>query len=134
MAGAPDDLRAKGVGPAPLDLPHRGGTRVQVGTPIHVGGEKPWMCAVKLMGPSRELTKGADLEEEPTQTLLLRTGRGASPEEAQRNALAQLTHVYGHPGEPAPQAVILQKQTDPPPPPAVPRRSWLQRLVGLFWR
>ena len=115
-----------------MDLPHRDGTRVMVGTPIHVGGEKPWMCAVQLMGKKKTLPRGA-LEEELTQTLLLRTGRGGSPEEAQRAALAELKHFYGSPNEPIPQPLILHKQAEPPPPPAVaPKRGLLGWLAGLF--
>src|SRR5512140_2270245 len=61
---------------------HRGGARVEVGDPIKVGGARPWMCAVKLVGHKRDdLPDGS----EPTQTLLVRTGRGETPEEAQRD-------------------------------------------------
>src|SRR5580693_2271936 len=67
---------------------HRGGTRVEVGEPIRVGGVKPWMCAVKLVGQKRD---DPEPEVEPTQTLLVRTGRGDTPEEAQREAMANLT-------------------------------------------
>ncbi|HEY8039399.1 MAG TPA: hypothetical protein VIF15_06375 [Polyangiaceae bacterium] len=114
---------------------HRGGARVEVGEPINVGGERPWMCAVKLVGRKREPSDDA----EPTQTLLIRTGRGATPEDARRDALAQLTLVYGSPVEPAPSPVISQKPSDPPPPPdpattspTVPARprGWLSRLVS----
>ncbi len=133
MAEATDDPPATGSAPAPLDLPHRADTRVQVGTPIHVGGERPWLCAVKLMGRRRE-TNGRD--EEPTQTLFLRTARGTSPEEAQRAALALMTHVVGRPGEPVPEPIIQQKPSDPPPPAdrARSRQSWMQRLARLFSR
>ena len=89
---------------------HRGGTRIEVGDPIKVGGAKPWMCAVKLVGQKRD-----DTESEPTQTLLVRTGRGESPEEAQREAISQLTLVYGSPVEPPPSPIISQKPSDPPP-------------------
>lgn len=111
-------------------VPHRGGTRVEVSEPIHCGGQNPWLCAVKLVG-----RKGPDvdvLDAEPTQTLLVRTGRGATAEEAQRNALSQLTLVYGSPVEPAPSATIMQKKTDPPPaPPEPPKRpSIFARMFG----
>jgi hypothetical protein len=120
-----------------MDLPHRDGTRVMVGTPIHVGGEKPWMCAVKLMGKKKALPRGEALEEELTQTLLLRTARGVSPEEAQRAALAELKHFYGSPNEPIPQPLILHKQSEEPaprPPAAAvaPKRGLLGWLAGLF--
>jgi hypothetical protein len=104
----------------PFFVPHRGGTRVEVSEPIHCGGEKPWLCAVKLVG-----RKGpdVDVDVEATQTLLVRTGRGATPEEAQRNALSQLTLVYGSPVEPAPSTTIRHKITDPPP--ELPKRPSL---------
>jgi hypothetical protein len=140
MAEAPEDgpkdggaTRGMGALVKPMDLPHRDGTRVMVGTPIHVGGEKPWMCAVKLMGKKKTPTRGAALEEELTQTLLLRTGRGGSPEEAQRAALAELKHFYGSPNEPIPQPRIVDKTAEPPPPPPVaPKRGLLGWLAGLF--
>jgi hypothetical protein len=125
-------------------VPHRGGTRVEVGEPINVGGDRPWMCAVKLVGRKRDLPEDPDIPE-PTQTLLVRTGRGASAEDARRDALAQLTLVYGSPVEPPPAPVIVQKPSDPPPPPGplaadiptVPsqrglgdRRGWFARLVA----
>jgi hypothetical protein len=92
------------------------------------------MCAVKLVGKKRDPSDDA----EPTQTLLVRTGRGASAEDARRDALAQLTLVYGSPVEPPPAPVIVQKPSDPPPPgnrivpqrdSAAPRRSWFARLM-----
>ncbi len=96
-----------------FSVQHRGNTRVEVSEPIHTGGTNPWMCAVKLVGH-----KHADTEPEPdaeaTQTLLVRTGRGATPEEAQRNAMAQLTLVYGSPVDPPPSPMISQMKTDPP--------------------
>lgn len=119
---------------------HRGGARVEVGEPIRVGGDRPWMCAVKLVGRKRDEPE----DPEPTQTLLVRTGRGATAEDARRDALAQLTLVYGSPVEPPPSTLILQKPSDPPEtlrvdPAAVrrvpaaeagsSRRSWLERLV-----
>jgi hypothetical protein len=127
-------------------VPHRGGTRVEVGEPIHVGGERPWLCAVKLLGrdrtsiplPVEDLTA-----PEPTQTLLVRTGRGSTPEEAQRDAMAQLTLVYGSPVEPPPAPKITQKKTDPPPPmeddeiveepPKPKKKSFFARLFS-FWK
>jgi hypothetical protein len=56
-----------------------------------------------------------DVEGDPTQTLLVRTGRGSTPAEAQRHAMAQLTLVYGTPVGPPPMALITQKPSDPPP-------------------
>lgn len=148
MASGPDDDRSKrdreGDAAHPHEedgksrtgrfhVPHRGGTHVEVGEPILVGGERPWMCAVKLVGKKRDPSE----DPEPTQTLLVRTGRGATAEDARRDALAQLTLVYGSPVEPPPAPVILQKPSDPPPsgdPPAAlgpagARRSWFTRLM-----
>jgi hypothetical protein len=133
MAGLPEDGR-KGSAErlTPVDLPHREGTRVHISTPVLVGGEKPWMCAVKLLGHKRTVIPGEDPEDEPTQTLLLRTGRGVSPEEAQRDALAQITHVYGRPTEPVPEPVIQLKLSTPPPPEPGRRRGWLARVASFF--
>ncbi|HEY3822117.1 MAG TPA: hypothetical protein VGL81_33360 [Polyangiaceae bacterium] len=121
---------------------HRGGAHVEVGEAIHVGGERPWMCAVKLVGKKRDVSD----EDEPTQTLLVRTGRGATAEDARREALSQLTLVYGSPVEPPPSPIISQKPSDPPPSsnpgrptsrntPTVPppggaqTKSWFTRMI-----
>jgi hypothetical protein len=93
---------------------HRGGARIEVGEPIKVGGPKPWMCAVKLVGHKRD--EATEKEPEPTQTLLVRTGRGATPEEAQREALANLTLVYGSPVGPPPKPTIDVKPSQRPLP------------------
>jgi hypothetical protein len=108
---------------------HRGGTRVEVGEPIKVGGSKPWMCAVKLVGQKRD--DGEPEQPEPTQTLLVRTGRGFTPEEAQREAIANLTLVYGSPISPPPHTTISMKSERPPPEP--PRRpSFIDMLKEVF--
>ena len=120
----------------PFSIQHRGGARVEVSEPIHTGGTNPWMCAVKLVGH-----KGPEPDSNATQTLLVRTGRGATPAEAQRNAMAQLTLVYGSPVDPPPSPMISNKKTDPPSAPKVeaakpggeepPKRpSFMQRLFG----
>ena len=111
-------------------LPHRGGTRVEVGEPILLGGPKPWMCAVKLVGQKRDDEPDTDA----TQTLLVRTGRGATPEEAQREAMSQLTLVYGSPVGPPPSPIISHKLSDPPPPAPKPkpRPSFFEMLKGIF--
>lgn len=88
-----------------FQVPHRGGMRVEVGEPVFVGGEKPWLCAVKLIGKEEP-------DAEATQTLYVRAGRGATPEEAQRNAMAQLSLVVGSPVGPAPEPTIKSK-SDP---------------------
>jgi hypothetical protein len=119
-------------------VPHRGGTRVEVGEPIRVGGDRPWMCAVKLVGRKRDPTE----DPEPTQTLLVRTGRGVTAEDARRDALAQLTLVYGSPVEPPPAPIISQKPSDPPPsqsatptvPPSSPRKDASTKPVGWWAR
>jgi hypothetical protein len=114
---------------------HRGGARVEVGDPIRVGGSRPWMCAVKLVGHKRDdMPDGA----EPTQTLLVRTGRGETPEEAQRDALANLSHVYGSPVGPPPVPRIEVKPSHPPPEPPrasqppPSRPSLFEMLKGVF--
>ena len=111
-------------------LPHRGGTRVEVGEPILLGGPRPWMCAVKLVGQKRD----DEPDQDSTQTLLVRTGRGVTPEEAQREAMAQLTLVYGSPVGPPPAPIISHKLSEPPPPPpkSAPRQSFVAMLKGLF--
>ena len=119
-------------------VPHRGGTRVEVGEPIRVGGDRPWMCAVKLVGRKRDPTE----DPEPTQTLLVRTGRGETAEDARREALSQLTLVYGSPVEPPPSPIISQKPSDPPPtpsqtptvPPSAPRANASTKPVGWWAR
>ncbi len=117
---------------------HRGGTRVEVGEPVKVGGDRPWMCAVKLVGQKRDVPEDPE-HPEPTQTLLVRTGRGVTPDDARRDALSQLTLVYGSPVEPPPAPIISQKPSDPPPPAAEPPqqagagkpKGWLTRLFEL---
>lgn len=111
-------------------LPHRHGTRVEVGEPICLGGDRPWMCAVKLVGTSAGPAVWSKLEPEPTQTLLVRTGRGATPDDARRDALAQLTLVYGSPVEPQPEPVILQKPSEPPPAAPVASAAFAAEPVG----
>lgn len=114
---------------------HRGGTRVEVGEPVHVGGERPWMCAVKLVGQKRDQPDDPE-HPDPTQTLLVRTGRGNTAEDARRDALANLTLVYGSPVAPPPAAVIMQKPSDPPPPLAPTVRpaakGFWAKLRGMF--
>ncbi|HEX3343341.1 MAG TPA: hypothetical protein VHS09_02160, partial [Polyangiaceae bacterium] len=119
---------------------HRGGAHVEVGEAIHVGGDRPWMCAVKLVGKKRDVSD----EDEPTQTLLVRTGRGATAEDARREALSQLTLVYGSPVEPPPSPIISQKPSDPPPSSSPSRgattvsvteaKGWFARMVERLRR
>ena len=119
-------------------LTHRAGGRVEVGEPIFIGGENPWLCAVKLLG-----REAPDVEGEPTQTLMVRSGRGATPEEAQRAAIAALSLVYGTPVGPAPSTHISRMPSDPPAPqiaslpsapgpieeePASMKSGWLRRI------
>lgn len=114
-------------------LTHRAGGRVEVGEPIFIGGDKPWLCAVKLLG-----REAPDVEGEPTQTLMVRSGRGATPEEAQRAAIAALSLVYGTPVGPAPSTQISRMASDPPPSnvrpideePTEMKSGWLRRIFG----
>jgi hypothetical protein len=133
MVSDPEDDRPPGSQPprsggGAFHVEHRGGTRVEIAEPVHVGGARPWMCAVKLVGRGQT---GEPVDGEATHTLLLRMGRGATPEDARRDGLAQLTLVYGSPVEPPPSTLILQKKSDPPPPPDPvegPTQGWLERI------
>jgi hypothetical protein len=122
-----------------FQVAHRDGTRVEVGEAVRVGGARPWMCAVKLMRRKRDEAFDGDT----SQTLLVRVGRGATADDARRDAMAQLTLVYGSPVEPAPNPVILRKASDPPPrlepvdrepPRAGAGRRWIARLLGWLRR
>lgn len=110
-------------------VPHRDGARVEVGEPIHVGGDKPWLCAVKLVGKN-----GTEPDADASQTLLVRSARGATPEEAQRAAMAQITLVYGSPVEPPPEPKIVRLASDPPPSPTAPTPEAPQKKPGLLAR
>jgi hypothetical protein len=124
-SGSEDDF------PGRFHVAHRDGAHVEVGEPIHVGGHRPWMCAVKLVGKARDRAgEGDGTQSEPTHTLLVRTGRGDSPDDARRAALAQLTLVYGSPVEPPPVPIISQKPSDPPAGSAQPSSisSWVGRV------
>jgi hypothetical protein len=155
-AGPPPEAIEEREGPTlsrtgRFHIPHRGGARIEVGEPIKVGGVKPWMCAVKLVGQKRDDTLAGEkdpraaadaAEPESTQTLLVRTGRGTTPEEAQREALANLALVYGSPVAPPPVTTIELRESQrpmkaalrfaPPDEPASERPSILDRLKGVF--
>ena len=114
-------------------LPHRDGARVEVGEPQFVGGARPWLCSVKLLG------RNDGPLNSPMHTLLVRVGRGDSPEESQREAIAQLTLVYGTPFEAAPSPVIKQMPSTMPPPktererePDAPPRGLWSRMRRWF--
>jgi hypothetical protein len=90
------------------------------------------MCVVKLLGHDRE-----DSSDGATHTLLVRTATGETPDDARREALAQLAQVYGSPVEPPPTPIISHKPSDPKLPlPAEPRglgarlRRKLARILG----
>jgi hypothetical protein len=90
------------------------------------------MCVVKLLGHDRE-----DPSDGATHTLLVRTARGESPDDARREALAQLSQLYGSPVEPPPVPVISHKPSDPKMPvPDEPQglgsrlRRRLARILG----
>jgi hypothetical protein len=129
----PDDDRAAAAAAAAagasrgarFHVPHRDGARVEVGEPIHVGGrgDRPWMCVVKLLGHNRE-----DPSDGATHTLLVRTATGDTPDDARREALAQLSQVYGSPVEPPPTPIISHKPSDPKMPIAAEPRGWSSRL------
>jgi hypothetical protein len=101
---------------------------------------KPWMCVVKLLGRDDQAPRPDDGlgDHELTQTLLVRTGRGTTPEEAQANALNQLSVVYGSPTAPPPPVIITKKASEPPPAQAgkdapaqkATRVGWIRRLFG----
>lgn len=119
-------------------IEHRGGTRIEVGEPIKVPGagpgEQPWLCAAKLMGKNSPA-------EGREHTLLMQTGRGNTPYEAQQEAIAQLSLLVGTPSAPPPQVVITGAVSEPPASePSAPGASsstppgwWakLRRLVSL---
>jgi hypothetical protein len=85
------------------------------------------MCVVKLLGHNRE-----DPSDGATHTLLVRTGRGESADDARREALAQLSQVYGSPVEPPPTPVISHKPSDPALP--LEPRGWAARLRRTLGR
>jgi hypothetical protein len=143
MVSDPEDDRRPGASVASepprasggaFQVAHRGGTRVEIAEPVHVGGDRPWMCAVKLVGRGGP---GEPVEGEPTHTMLLRMGRGATPDDARRDGLAQLTLVYGSPVEPPPAPRIVNKKSDPPAPPDPAEGQgpgWVERLARRFKR
>jgi hypothetical protein len=91
------------------------------------------MCAVKLVGPKRDQPEDPE-HPDPTQTLLVRTGRGATADDARRDALSHLTLVYGSPVAPPPTAIIMQKPSDPPPPmPPMPATEPPRQAPKGFW-
>ena len=77
---------------------HRGGTRVEVGEPIRVGGERPWMCAVKLVGRKRDEPRSHEDPEPDADAARAngprRDGGGCAPRRA-RAADARLRQPGG---------------------------------------
>jgi hypothetical protein len=138
-----DEDDSPGVRTGRFTLPHRGNTRVEVGEPIRVpdpGASRPWLCVVKLVGHDEEAmsrrggSEEDDMEATGTSTLLVRTGRGTTPEEAQRDAVAQLSLLYGTPAGPPPSVVITKKPSEPPPRNEAKKPgpfAWLGKLFGL---
>ncbi len=118
-----------------FSLTHRGGTRVEVSDPIllpvGIGTDRPWLCAVKLLGPKKSDEEEA-ADQGVTQTLLVRTGRGNTPEEAQRDAMAQLSLMYGTPTAAPPSVVITRKPSEPPPAPPAEKKGFWSFLAGIF--
>jgi hypothetical protein len=116
-----------------FSLWHRGGTRVEVSDPKPVagGGSRAWLCIATLRGRQSDEPQDA----EPTHTILIRTGRGGSPEEAQRDALVQLSLVYGTPVGPAPSTRICNKPEEDPlllSNNGTIKRGWVERVLSLL--
>ena len=156
----------EGSGSRAGDVAARHGAHVELGEPVWVGGSLPWACPAKLVGREKRLPRidfdddtedrapdEAQPESEPTHTLLLRTGRGRTPEEARQNAASELQRPLAQP----PQIVPRATQSPPPPlriimdgdevsRPSEPpievvagearraRRGWLGRLLRMLGR
>jgi hypothetical protein len=74
-------------------LPRPDGTRVEVSEPFEIGDE--WACVAKLVGREHDLPwlgeePRSEEDHEVTHTLFMAKGRGASPEEAVRDAMSQV--------------------------------------------
>ncbi|MBI4955289.1 MAG: hypothetical protein HY908_24915 [Myxococcales bacterium] len=146
------------TGPRVVPTPH--GSHVELGEPVWVGGALPWACPAKLVGRDKRLPSlhfdDEDSSEaappqvaepeapESTHTLLLRTGRGRTPDEARRDAVRRVEEPLGKPAQIRPS----DNQSPPrlrfysdgnevaiPPPPA-PTDDAVARvgLLGRLWR
>jgi hypothetical protein len=92
-------------------LPRPDGTRVEVSEPFEIGDE--WACVAKLVGREHDLPWLGDeprSEEghEVTHTLFMAKGRGASPEEAVRDAMSQVERSTLR------TSLRIQLKTEPP--------------------
>jgi hypothetical protein len=117
-------------------IPFRGGTRIVIGVPTQAPNDpKVWRCVGKIIGHRTGLPwAGEDGEEEPTHTVLLRSGRGSTPEAAEEDVLRQLRFVYG---ESRVSPLIAERRSNAPPAPVAPPptaavRPWWRALFGRF--
>jgi hypothetical protein len=92
---------------------------MQVGEPVLVddkSDDPQWLCVAKLVEPRDKCASDGSPLAETTRTILMRTGRGRTPEEARKDAVARLRLVVGTPSRPAPAPLITRKASDPPSP------------------
>lgn len=94
-----------------LILPRPDGTRVEVSEPFEIADE--WVCVAKLVGKEHDLPwLGEDAppeqEDEITHTLFMARGRGASSEQAVRDAMTQVERSTGR------TSARIQMKTEPP--------------------
>lgn len=111
-------------------LPRSDGSRVEVSEPFEIGDE--WACVAKLVGREHDLPwlgeePRAEEENEVTHTLFMARGRGASPEEAVRDAMSQVERSTSR------TSLRINLKTEPPllrvtaPPKAVARQMRVQK-------
>jgi hypothetical protein len=94
---------------------------IELGEPIHLGGDVGWLCPAKIVGRGKPLPRvrhdddddeaPAEPRREPevTHTLLVCTGRGRTAADAQADAVRQLELSHR-----APEVKIEIRRTDPP--------------------
>jgi hypothetical protein len=112
------------VAPSVLKRMLAAGTRVEVGQPFPMGGDRGYMCLAKVVGRKYEVGSlevlsydDDDDDDEGTQTLCVVSEEGDTPEEAHARLMARLRQA---------------RVTSTMPPPAYPRRGWLGRLIAAF--
>lgn len=109
----PADSRRRNI---PLD----DASFIELGEPIHIGGDVGWLCPAKIVGRGKPLPRvrhddDDDAPPEPrrepevTHTLLVCTGRGHTADDAQADAVRQLEQSHR-----PPQVRIEIRRTDPP--------------------
>lgn len=112
-------------------LPRADGSRVEVSEPFEIG-EEEWACVAKLVGREHDLPwlgeePRSEEDHEVTHTLFMAKGRGASPEEAVRDAMAQVERSTSR------TSLRIQLKTEPPllrvstPPRTVARQKRVQK-------